>query len=197
MAKKRELVYEVSKDGSYIIGTLRNGTKFLIDIDDLEKVRAHTWYLSHYGYINTRINGKYVFLHRLIMDAPTGLQVDHINLDKSDNRKSNLRFVTHKENKQNAGLRKDNTTGAKGVCYLKQRNKYISYVYVDGKRIYLGSYLSLLEASQAYDKAALYYFGEYARPNNFGKKAQEATLLFCSSTSIYNPPTSTKVTFFS
>ncbi len=158
--------FSLSDDGSHVIMSFPNGTEFRIDLDDYARVSAHTWHRTGRGYAGAYIDGIYVRLHRFIMNAPINLQVDHINLDKSDNRKSNLRLATHKENKRNVGLQSNNTSGLKGVRYYKPRNKYVARIKVDGKDIHLGYFASVIEAAQAYNRAALRFFGEFARLND-------------------------------
>lgn len=173
--------YSLSDDGSHIIMTFPNETKILIDVDDYKRVSTYTWHRTTWGYAETCVDGKPIILHRYIMNAPNKLQVDHINLDKSDNRKSNLRLATHKENKRNVGLQSNNTSGVKGVRYYKARSKYVAKIKVDGQHIHLGYYTSILEAACAYDQAAAYHFGEFAWLNNLSEKTLEVTppVFFC------------------
>ena len=169
--------YRMSGDLGHMIMTFPNGTELLFDTDDYGRVSAHTWHRTGRWYAGAYIDHKYVRFHRFLMNAPSYLQVDHINLDKFDNRRSNLRFATHKENKRNSGLQSNNTSGCKGARYYKARGKYVAKIKVDGKHIHLGYYSTLLEASCAYDRAALYYFGEFARLNNLREK--NPSPLFC------------------
>lgn len=166
--------YRLSNDGNHMIMTFPNGTEFLMDLDDYERVSAHTWHRTGRGYAGAYINGKYIRFHRFIMKAPVDLQVDHINLNKSDNRKLNLRLATNAENQRNSGLQSNNTSGLKGVSYYKPRNKYRARIKVDGKDMHLGYYLSVIEAAKAYNQAAIQYFGEFARINDLSKMTPEA-----------------------
>lgn len=89
-----------------------------------------------------------MLLHRLIMDSPKELVVDHINHDTLDNRKSNLRLVTHAENGQNrAGAASHSETMIRGVSWCKAANKWRAQVRLHGKIHYLGVYSDLHEAS--------------------------------------------------
>lgn len=173
--------YRLSDDESYMIMTFPNGTELLFDIDDYERVSTHTWHRTGRWYAGAYIDQKYIRFHRFLMNAPDHLQVDHINLKKYDNRKSNLRFATHKENKRNSGLQSNNTSGVKGARYYKARSKYVARIKVNGKDIHLGYYSTLIEASAAYDQAAIYYFGEFARLNSLGEETLEAKspVFFC------------------
>lgn len=78
---------------------LSNWWYFKIDIDDLERVRYNTWYKSKRWYVETRENKKLVKLHRIIVQWEL---IDHINRDKLNNRKQNLRECTHKQNSMNS-----------------------------------------------------------------------------------------------
>lgn len=86
-----------------------------------------------------------IFLHRLIMNCPKGKEVDHINHNILDNRKNNLRIVTHTENNRN---NKNNSSGVTGVYYRKSKNKYEVFIEKDRKRKWLGAYDTLKEARE-------------------------------------------------
>ena len=104
-------------------------------------------------------------LHRAIGDRMGILsQVDHRNRHGLDCRRCNLRPATHRENKINQGLRKDNVSGLKGVKAAGKR-KWMARITVDGKLRYLGSFDDKFEAARAYDAAAVSAFGEFAALN--------------------------------
>ncbi len=103
--------------------------------------------------------------------------VDHINGDRTDNRRCNLRLCTNKENVRNARVASHNTTGYKGVSYNKRRKKYESRITVDGRQLFLGYFINPIEAALAYDRAALRYLGEYARPNFMKEAFYESEVL--------------------
>lgn len=164
--------YKMSDDGGYMIGIFSNGDEFLFDIVDYEMVKAYTWYQVA-GYATALGGHKTTLLHRLLMNNPKGLQVDHINLDRSDNRRSNLRLATNKENQRNRGITKNNTSGAKGVWLRSKYNDYRASIKVDGRSIHIGYYPTFIEASEAYDRMADHYFGEFAWLNNLREKTPE------------------------
>jgi len=134
----------------------------LIDDEDYENLSKLSWRLNAYGYVTAYKNYKTVFMHREIVDCPSGMQVDHINGNKLDNRKSNLRIVTQQQNLMNKGVYKNNKTGFKGVC--KDFGKYKA-TKKDNKKIHIGVYKTPEEAAKAYDKAAIKLFGEFAKTN--------------------------------
>ena len=144
---------------------VRNGRSFLFDEEDLPFVKSSTWAIGKDGYVHGRNGGKKVRFHRLIMDVKDGEVVDHINGDPSDCRKENLRIATQHQNSMNHSLNKNSTTGFKGVCLDKRYNKYMAHIHPDRKMKFLGYYDDPVEAALAYDKAASFYFGEYANLN--------------------------------
>ena len=165
--------YKKSLDNTHMIIVCSRGEEFLIDTGDYEKVKPYNWFPHGGGYASTNINGKRIKLHRFLMNAPDNIQVDHINGVKRDNRRSNLRYATSRENARNVGLRSNNSSGAKGIYFEKNINKYRAQIGVRGRTIHLGSYTSLVEASEAYDRAAEKYFGEFAWLNNLREKTSE------------------------
>ena len=108
---------------------------------------------------------RFISMHRLIINAPQGYVVDHINGDKLDNRKENLRICTHSENLKNQGKRKANTSGYKGVFWHTRMNKWIAKLYSDRKCIHLGYFDCRIEAAKAYNNGALKHHGQFANIN--------------------------------
>lgn len=145
--------------------TLDNGNSFIVDVEDTHILTKHKWRMNDLGYV---FYGHAGLLHRLIMHAPKNKVVDHINGKPWDCRKENMRIVTQKQNSYNAKLRKNNKTGYKGVSYSKTRKRYEACICVDGKTRHLGRYKTAIEAAKAYNRAASFYFGEFARLNKLG-----------------------------
>lgn len=104
-----------------------------------------------------------VLLHRVILDAPAGVDVDHINGDGLDNRRANLRLATESENLRNQGKHKNNKSGYKGVHLYK--GKWVAQIQHHGRHHHLGVYDDPVEAARAYDKAANELHGTFAKPN--------------------------------
>lgn len=136
-----------------------------VKVDDEDYVWLSKWKWSYNGKYAHRnvIGNKNILMHRLIIGAEKGEVVDHINLDKLDNRRSNLRKCTNSDNQHNSGLRKDNATGYKGVH--KSGRRWIAQIMLNSQVIYLGAYKTPEEAAKKYDAAARQYFGEFARTN--------------------------------
>jgi hypothetical protein len=134
----------------------------LIDLEYVEIVKRYKWGLDKRGYV---YNNQVGFLHRFIMNPPDDLVVDHINHNKLDNRRDNLRVCTQQENAQNRPIQCNNTSGITGVTWDKRKNKWRATISVNGKRKYLGYFNSKEEAADVRRLAEVEYFGEFA-PNN-------------------------------
>lgn len=137
----------------------------------VDKYFAHLakskWTLGKRGYVVTK-NG--ATLHHAIIGKPNkGMVVDHINRDKLDNRKENLRFVSYYENAQNISKQKNNTSGYRGVWYRKDTGKWSADIKVNYKKISLGCFEKIEDAAIAYNMAAKRYFGKNAVLNEVTK----------------------------
>ena len=149
---------------------LTRGQFAIVDDDVYERLRKSRWYAWQHPntgkpYAARTEKGKRVHMHRLILNAPTGLHVDHINGDGLDNRRSNLRLVTTAQNNQNRDRYKNNTTGYKGVSQQRGRKKFRAQIYVNGRAVYLGWYETAIEAALAFDRAVRKYHGPYGCTN--------------------------------
>ena len=123
-------------------GKMGRGKSVKLDDDDYERYSHLVWHLSDTGYAVRRDNHQTYRLHRLIMDCPEGMVVDHLNGDKLDCRKSNMRICTQAENVKNHH-------GTKGYCYDKSRKRWI----VRYKNKFWGRYETEEEAQRAYQLA--------------------------------------------
>jgi hypothetical protein len=136
-----------------------------IDREDLDKVKQYKWYIACNGYIVANqshyVGGGTIIMHRILMRAPKKVKIDHINGDKKDNRKKNLRPATHAENMRNHRVRKDSITGVSGVGRIKKNGKFRARIQVNKKEIGLGWYVDINEAISARKKAEITYFGNF------------------------------------
>lgn len=141
----------------------------LVDDDDFEELSKEKWLVGSTGYVisSRRVEGKnkFTLMHRKIMQPGEGLYVDHINLDKLDNRKGNLRIATNAENVRNGPKRSNTSSPYKGVFWHKQRNKWRAEITKDYQNISLGLFDDPIKAAKAYDYMAHKLFGEFARFN--------------------------------
>lgn len=150
----------------YLSGTKGMGKFSIVDDSVSHTVRTKRWYLDKDGYAYTEINGKRVSQHRLITNAPTGMDVDHINHDKLDNRLENLRVCTRSQNLANMLPSKKGTSRYKGVRWDESRGKWLARISVNNKMKHLGRYYSEIDAARAYNKAAIRLRGEFALVNH-------------------------------
>lgn len=164
--KTRERGFENKKYNDYeILGDVVRGKFsategfFLIDIDDYYKLNHYCWNIDKSGYVvaTDTESGKTVKMHQLI----AGKHCDHINRDKTDNRRANLRKATETENKRNHKKRKDNTSGFTGVGFL--RGKWTASISDGhGKAIYLGVFTDKEDAIRVRLKAEAERYGDFA-----------------------------------
>lgn len=149
---------------------LTKGQFSIVDDEDYKTFSCFNWYAQKGNgglYAARREKGKIVFLHRKIIKATEGYEVDHINGDTLDNQRNNLRIVTRRQNAQNSKKRKGSLSKYKGVTWNKERNKWQAQIKVDGKQLFLGHFRNEISAAKSYDKAAVKYFGDYARINTY------------------------------
>lgn len=130
-----------------------------VDDDDFLYLTKTKWAHKN-GYAVTSGSSQ-IFMHRIILKTPKGLITDHKDHDRLNNQKANIRICTHAQNVMNR--RTKPPSGFKGVCL--QRGKWASHIKKDGKHIWLGLFSSKEEAAITYDKAAIKYFGEFAKLN--------------------------------
>lgn len=144
---------------------LTRGAHATVDEEDYDRLSRKNWYLSSEGYAARR-QGRVIYMHREIMNAPENKEVDHINNNRIDNRKANLRFATRSEQTQNSRKQTGYTTSQfKGVHYRPKVDRWQAGIKAKGKAIYLGRYYTEEDAALAYDIAARQYFGKWANPN--------------------------------
>jgi len=147
---------------------LTRGTYAIVDTDNLRGLNLYRWLCSHKigtNYARRFEKGRTIYMHREIMNAPDGMEVDHINRNGLDNRRENLRLCTKAQNQQNSKKRRGKSSIFKGVSWDKKRRKWRVEITVNKKRIMIGRFPSEMKAAEAYDVEALYYFGEFAKPN--------------------------------
>lgn len=151
---------------------LTGGYITIVDDEDYEKFSCYKYQRTKKGYATRHCytsDGRRttIQIHREIMNAPKGMQVDHINHNKLDNRKCNLRLVTNQQNKFNSKKPSHaKTSKYKGVSWRKLTGLWIAQIRVNGKDEILGRYDSEETAAVAYNVYAKKYFGEYALLND-------------------------------
>ena len=94
------------------------------------------------------------------------MEIDHIDLDRLNNRRSNLRICTHQQNQLNQPLQSNNTSGYAGVVYVKRKGRFSARIKFFQKEIHLGYYSSKIEAAQARNEAIKFLFKEFGILND-------------------------------
>lgn len=150
---------------------LSKGFSAIVDAvdSDLLQLKWHVITPGYNKYARNHSNGKYILMHRLILERKIGRALtneerpDHIDGNGLNNTRDNLRLATSSQNQSNRKEPAHNTTGFKGVS--KRRGKWFARIVIGGKLIWLGTYNTPEEAHKAYKQAAMKYYGEFA---NFG-----------------------------
>ena len=135
----------------------------LIDLDDINKIKKYKWSLKGNGYIAAGDNG--VMLHKIITNTNKNEIVDHINGNKLDNRKSNLRICTYTQNNINKCIQSNNKSGYPGVRWDERAKKWKVRITVNKKQLYLGYFINKEDVIKVRKQAEIKYFGEYRRKN--------------------------------
>lgn len=152
---------------------LSKGQKTIIDDKDFEWLNQNRWYLGSGGYVTRVLSRKLhpqgkqtrVFMHRVILNPPRGYFTDHINGDKLDNRKANLRVATARQNSYNRKIGSNNKSGCKGVYYRPNygKRKWAVYIKLPDKLKFISGHEDKQEAIEAWQKATKEYYGEFAK----------------------------------
>ncbi len=155
---------------------LTQGLFALVDGKNYERLNHYKWCANKQPSSFYAVRGKFnpktkkvkiIWMHRQILglNIGDGIMTDHRNHCGLDNRESNIRACTNQQNQGNSKVRKDNSSGYKGVCWFPIRKKWEAAIKDNGKRIYLGNFDTKEEAARVYDKRAREIFGEYAYLN--------------------------------
>lgn len=157
---------------------ITRGYVAIVDDEDYERVAAHKWNamvvrrndgsarVYAMRVIRKPDGGRTtVYLHRVIMGAPVGMDIDHVNGDGLDNSRSNLRACTRSENMRNRRPQ-GGASKYKGIHWHKRDSKWRAQIVVNGRSRHLGLFSSEVDAACAYNVAATKLFGEFALLNN-------------------------------
>lgn len=158
---------------------LTQGMSTTVDDSDFDMVNQWKWYAcgvgkaGQYFYAVRQMSRKeglksgrmMIYMHRVIMRAEIGQEVDHRSRNTLDNQKENLRVAVKFQNMANADLRVDNNSKFKGVSWHKKSNKWQAQIGCNGTRKHIGYFPDPVDAARAYDAAALIRFGEFAATN--------------------------------
>jgi hypothetical protein len=144
---------------------LTQGKVTVVDDEDYEWLNQWKWHYAGGSALRNIVKNKKwksIWMHRLIMNTPDDLYVDHINHNRLDNRKKNLRICTTGQNNRNSLKRKNNKSGYKGVYWKKQSKKWCAEIGINNERMYLGLFVDIKDAVNAYNRKAKELHGEFA-----------------------------------
>lgn len=156
---------------------VHGGLVALVDDEDYELVKEYSWHkgigdsiVYARAWVRGAVPKRKIRMHQLILSVAKPMRPDHINGNGLDNRRENLRPCTNAQNacnakKQRSAHSSNPSSAFKGVTWLKKNKRWLAQIAPNGKWIYLGCFDSETEAAQAYNKAALIHFGEFARLN--------------------------------
>lgn len=156
------------RDKGFFMEIEYKGRKLLLDKEDLDLFNSVSWYFKDTGKRHTEyLYNSGIQFHRLLMGVTDRtIQVDHINGNGIDNRKCNLRLVSHAENLRSQQVREYTATGKKKTSRFKgvsiSENRIRACITINGHCIKLGSFKDEALAASAYNEAAIKHFGEFA-----------------------------------
>jgi len=161
-AKKKYNTYDLNKE--YGIGYTFKGEEFYFDLEDYNLIKNYCWRKDNYNYIMSRIDkNNIVYMHRIVMNCPDDMDIDHIFHINWDNRKEFLRLATESQNQMNRSLQSNNSSGVTGINW--ENKKWRVRIHVNDKTIHLGYFNNYNEAIQVRKEAEEKYFGEFAYKN--------------------------------
>ena len=169
-ARKQKIDKYACDDTARLI-PLTQGQIAVVDRADYPALSRYKWFAHKEGRTFYAVgNGqkrKHIIMHRMIMNAPKNMQVDHIDHDGLNNTRKNLRLCTPAQNRYNMRPQKNkkNRSKLKGVFYVKSKKKYKAQIGFKGKTKHIGYYKTQKHAGKAYDKMAKKLFGEFAYLN--------------------------------
>lgn len=152
---------------------LSQGKFALVDDDDYDFIMQWKWCFNtgyavrsqHICMVGKKDKSKMILMHRVVNKTPKGMETDHIDLDRLNNQKKNLRNATRRQNTRNIKKFINGTSKFKGVCWKKREKKWQVRIRTGKKRVHLGLFTSESDAARAYNVAALKFHGEFAHLN--------------------------------
>lgn len=157
-------------EGDAAFVPLTQGLVAVIDAEEVPRVEGRLWAALRRG--GKTYAGRSVWsngtsgcelMHRVILDCPKDILVDHADGDGLNNRLSNLRAASRSQNAMNSGAHRDNASGLKGVSWIRKSQKWTAWICANGRRVYLGVFDTSEAAHAAYADAAKKLHGDFAR----------------------------------
>jgi len=179
------------RQGEFILQNMKliqltKGKFTMVDDEDFEELNKVKWHCDSVGYASRRLpmalgeKGKLIRMHRYIMNPPKDMQVDHIDRNKLNNQRANLRICTSAENQRNMMSSKSRGASSKykGVCVAKRiwngkvRTYFTANIRFNRKTFHLGYFKDETLAALAYNEAAIRFHGEFAALNKIEKSEE-------------------------
>ncbi len=153
---------------------LSRGKKAIVDDEDFGWLSRWNWYFN--GSYAIRVDGKKtVYMHREILKTPKGKETDHIDGNKINNRRKNLRVANRSQNSLNKAASKGKTSRYKGVCWDTEKGKWLAQIQVSGRprrRVkFLGRFQKEKDAASAYNKAAIELHGKFVNIKKYARRS--------------------------
>ncbi len=172
--KRNGKIYYTNRDPNYIIihedfaeifirSKKYGDVKVAIDLEDINLIYSYTWSLSGDKRPESRSTGELISLSRLLLPKKENLVVDHIDRNPLNNRRSNLRYITHSKNIFNRNLLKNNKSGYPGISWSKLHNKWTCKIEFQKKVMHLGLFEDKEEAIKVRQAAEIKHFGEVSQ----------------------------------
>lgn len=158
-----ENIYEIKEDYAIMHITQNNQSiaDVYVDIEDVEKLKKHIWRLNK-GFVVYSARHSNFVITKYLLNITTNDFVDYIDNNKFNCRKSNLKVINSQQKSLKFKIRKDNSSGFKGVIFDKTRNKYRAQLFFNNRNIYLGRYNTKMEAIKARLQGEKLYYGDNA-----------------------------------
>lgn len=165
-------IREIRVEGNVAFVPLTQGYEAVIDAADVPLVQGRRWHVRNVSKVRyaqsstvARDGGKprKLHMHRVVLDAPADLEVDHIDGDGLNNRRENLRLATKSQNQANRGPSAVSTSGLKGVSFHRRVGMWQAFIKARGKVYWLGYHATPEDAHKAYASSARDLFGEFGR----------------------------------
>lgn len=153
---------------------LTQGQFAMVDDEDYDLITQYSWQYhksSGYAVHSFRINPMktdLIGMQRFLLQGDRKIRIDHRDLNRLNNQRSNLRFCTGSQNQYNRTKQSNNKSGFKGVFFRKDNGLYQASIGVNNKRVHLGYHRASEEAAREYNTAAIKYHGEFANLNIIG-----------------------------
>jgi len=163
-------IRQIRVEGNIAYVPLKRGYEATIDVADVHLVDAWNWYalvklrtVYAVRWAYSGPNRRAVWMHRVIMGDPVGLQIDHIDGEGLNNQRANLRAATGQQNMHNRRVNRNSVSGIKGVRFVESRGKWQARIRLDGKSRCLGHHETSEAAYAAYCEASERLHGEFGR----------------------------------